>query len=176
MAFDAASDYVFITLQDSNEVMAPINPTPKRNRHHAQVGPTPVGIKATPDNRHLLATSAAAKATLEVIDWKTQKTVKKVPTDTTAAKSPPAWRWTLLLASNRSVSGGSISLLDTQTMTVVEKYERPAGLHDMEVRADGKELWATARFARRVQVVDLTTKTLENLYSRRQPATRGVLP
>ena len=31
----------------------------------------------------------------------------------------------------------------------------------MEVRADGSELWATARFARRVQVFDLKTKTLK---------------
>jgi YVTN family beta-propeller protein len=28
----------------------------------------------------------------------------------------------------------------------------------MEVRADGKELWATARFARKVQVIDLEQK------------------
>jgi DNA-binding beta-propeller fold protein YncE len=46
-------------------------------------------------------------------------------------------------------------------MAVVGKYEVPGGPDDMMVRADGKELWATARFARKVQVVDLATGTLK---------------
>ena len=33
---------------------------------------------------------------------------------------------------------------------------------DMEIRADGKELWATARFARKVQVVNLEQKKLSH--------------
>jgi YVTN family beta-propeller protein len=46
-------------------------------------------------------------------------------------------------------------------MTVVDQYEVPGGPDDMEVRADGKELWATARFGRKVQVIDLTTGKLK---------------
>lgn len=37
----------------------------------------------------------------------------------------------------------------------------PGGPDDMIVRADGKELWATARFARQVQVLDLVTKKIK---------------
>ena len=159
MAFDAAGDYVFITLQDSNEVMA-INLKTLKKEWVIPVGPTPAGIVMTPDNRYLLV-GIMGEGYVEVIDWRTQKTVKKVPTDTAAHNLHPRGDGRYYFVSNRSVSGGSISLLDTQTLTVVEKYDVPGGPDDMEVRADGNELWATARFARRVQVIDLKTKTLK---------------
>ena len=44
---------------------------------------------------------------------------------------------------------------------MVAKYDVPGGPDDMEVRADGKELWTTARFASKVQVIDLTTGKLK---------------
>ena len=159
MAFDAASEYVFITLQESNEVMA-INLKTLKKEWVMPVGPTPAGIVMTPDNRYLLV-AIMGEGYVEVIDWKTQKTIKKVPTDTAAHNLHPRGDGRHYFVSNRSVSGGSISLLDTQTMSVIEKYDVPGGPDDMEVRADGKELWATARFGRRVQVVDLTTKALK---------------
>ena len=159
MAFDANSQFVFITLQDSNEVMA-IDLKTMKKAWVMPVGPTPAGIVMTPDNRYLLV-AIMGEGYVEVIDWKTQQTVMKVPTDTAAHNLHPRGDGRYYFVSNRSVGGGSISLLDTKTMTVVEKYDVPGGPDDMEVRADGKELWATARFARRVQVVDLTTKTLK---------------
>ena len=159
MAFDAAGDYVFITLQDSNEVMA-INLKTLKKEWVMPVGPTPAGIVMTPDNRYLLV-GIMGEGYVEVIDWKTQKTVRKVPTDTAAHNLHPRGDGRYYFVSNRSVGGGSVSLLDTQTLTVVEKYDVPGGPDDMEVRADGSELWATARFARRVQVIDLKTKTLK---------------
>ena len=139
------------------------------------VGPTPAGIVMTPDNRYLLV-GIMGEGYVEVIDWKTQKTVKKVPTDTAAHNLHPRGDGRYYFVSNRSVGGGSVSLLDTQTLTVVEKYDVPSGPDDMEVRADGSELWATARFARRVQVIDLKTKTAEGLDPRRQLAARCLLP
>ena len=159
MAFDAAGEMVFITLQDSNEVMA-ISLKTLKTEWVIPVGPTPAGIVMTPDNRYLLV-AIMGEGYVEVIDWKTQKTVKKVPTDIAAHNLHPRGDGRYYFVSNRSVKGGSISLFDTQTLTVVEKYDVPGGPDDMEVRADGKELWATARFARRVQVIDLTTKMLK---------------
>ncbi|MGB9494589.1 MAG: cytochrome D1 domain-containing protein [Azonexus sp.] len=159
MAFDAASEHVFITLQDSNEVMA-INLKTLKTEWVMPVGPTPAGIVMSPDNRYLLV-AIMGEGYVEVIDWRTQKTVKKIPTDTAAHNLHPRGDGRHYFVSNRSVSGGSISLLDTQTLTVVEKYDVPGGPDDMEVRTDGKELWVTARFARRVQVIDLTTGKLK---------------
>ena len=158
MAFDDASQFVFVTLQDSNEVMAISLPTQKV-AWVMPVAATPAGIVMSPDNRHLLV-ACMGDGVVEVIEWRYRKSVKKVATAPAAHNLQPKGDGRHFYVSNRSVDG-SISLLDTQTLTVVGKYEVPGGPDDMEVRADGKELWATARFARRVQVIDLTTGKLK---------------
>ncbi len=159
IAFDDAGKFAFITLQDSNEVMA-INLQTLKKEWVIPVGPTPAGIVMAPDNRHLMV-GVMGEGVVEVIDSQAQKTVRKIPTDTAAHNLHPRGDGRHYFVSNRSVGGGSISLLDTKTWTILEKYDVPGGPDDMEVRADGKELWATARFARRVQVIDLTTKQIK---------------
>ena len=158
MAFDNASEFVFVTLQDSNEVMA-IHLGTQKIAWVMPVGRTPAGIVMSPDNRYLLVASMG-EGVVEVIEWRFQKSVKKVATDTATHNFQPKGDGRHFFVSNRSVNG-SISLFDTKTMTVTERYEVPGGPDDMLVRADGKELWATARFARKVQVIDLGSKTLK---------------
>ena len=158
VTFDAASQFAFITLQDSNQVMA-IDLKTQKQAWIMPVGPTPAGILMTPDDRYLMV-GIMGEGYVEIIDWRTQKTVKKVPTGTAAHNLQPKGDGRHYFVSNRTVKG-SISLLDTQTMTVVAQYDVPGGPDDMEVRADGKELWATARFGRKVQVIDLTTGKLK---------------
>ena len=158
MAFDDASQFVFVTLQDSNEVMAISLPTQKI-AWVMPVAATPAGIVMSPDNRHLLV-ACMGDGVVEVIEWRYRKSVKKVATAAAAHNLQPKGDGRHFYVSNRSVDG-SISLLDTQTLTVVGKYDVPGGPDDMMVRADGKELWATARFARKVQVIDLATGTLK---------------
>jgi len=158
MAFDDASQFVFVTLQDSNEVMAISLPTQKI-AWVMPVAATPAGIVMSPDNRHLLVASMG-EGVVEVIEWRTRKSVRRIATATAAHNLQPKGDGRHFYVSNRSIDG-SISLLDTQTMSVVEKYDVPGGPDDMMVRADGKELWATARFARKVQVVDLVSKQLK---------------
>ncbi len=158
MAFDDASQFVFVTLQDSNEVMAISLPTQKI-AWVMPVAATPAGIVMAPDNRHLLV-ACMGEGVVEVIDWRYRQSVKKVATAPAAHNLQPKGDGRHFYVSNRSVDG-SISLLDTQTMAVVGKYEVPGGPDDMMVRADGKELWATARFARKVQVIDLATGKLK---------------
>ena len=94
-----------------------------------------------------------------MIDWRARKTIKKIITDKAAHNFLPRGDGRHVFVSNRTVQG-SISLVDMKTLTEVEKYDVPGGPDDMEIRADGKELWATARFARKVQVVDLDQKKL----------------
>ena len=158
MAFDDASQFVFVTLQDSNEVMAISLPTQKV-AWVMPVAATPAGIVMSPDNRHLLV-ACMGDGLVEVIEWRYRKSVKKVATAPAAHNLQPKGDGRHFYVSNRSVDG-SISLLDTQTMAVVGKYEVPGGPDDIMVRGDGKELWATARFARKVQVIDLATGTLK---------------
>lgn len=157
MAFDKASQFVFITLQDSNEVLA-IDLKTQQPVWKLAVGPTPAGIHMTPDDKYLLVGIMGADY-VEVIDWRARKTVKKIITAKAAHNFLPRGDGRHVFVSNRSMNG-SISLVDMQTLTEVEKYDVPGGPDDMEIRADGKELWATARFARKVQVVNLEQKKL----------------
>jgi DNA-binding beta-propeller fold protein YncE len=78
MAFDDASQFVFVTLQDSNEVMAISLPTQKI-AWVMPVAATPAGIVMSPDNRHLLV-ACMGEGVVEVIDWRYRKSVKKVAT------------------------------------------------------------------------------------------------
>lgn len=157
MAFDRASQYVFVTLQGSNEIMA-INLKTRQPEWKMPVGPTPAGIFMTPDDKYLLVAIMGADY-LEVIDWRIPVQLKKVTIDKATHNFLPRGDGRHVFVSGRSVHG-SISLFDTVSLTVVEKYDVPGGPDDMEIRADGKELWATARFGRQVQVVDLVGKRL----------------
>ncbi len=158
MAFDDASEFVFITLQDTNEIMA-IDLKTQKQAWIMPVAATPAGIVMAPDNRHLLVASMG-EGVVEVIDWRAQKSVKKVASGKATHNFQPRGDRRHFFVSNRTVDG-SIALFDTQTMSVVDKFDVPGGPDDMMVRADGKELWATARFARKVQVIDLATRTLK---------------
>lgn len=158
VTFDAASQFAFVTLQDSNEVMA-IDLNTMKRAWVMPVGPTPAGILMSPDDKHLMV-GIMGEGYVEIIDWRNQKTVKKVPTGKAAHNLHPKGDGRHYFVSNRTMDG-SISVLDTHTMSVVGRYEVPGGPDDMEVRADGTELWATARFARKVQVIDLTTGKLK---------------
>lgn len=157
LAFDDASGFVFVTLQDSNEVMA-INLATMRTEWVMPVGATPAGIVMSPDNRYLMVACMGA-GHVELIDWRERKSVKTIPAGTATHNLQPRGDGRHYFVSNRSMDG-SIVVLDTRTMSIVGRYEVPGGPDDMEVRADGKELWTTARFARRVQVIDLETGKL----------------
>ncbi|MCM8595792.1 YncE family protein [Accumulibacter sp.] len=158
LAFDDNSQFVFVTLQDSNQIMA-IDLATQKVAWVMPVAATPAGIVMSPDNRYLLV-ACMGEGVVEVIDWRARQSVRKIATGTAAHNLQPKGDKRHFYVSNRTVDG-SISLLDTRTLSVVEKYEVPGGPDDMIVRADGKELWATARFARNVQVVDLVGKKLK---------------
>ena len=159
MAFDKASQFVFITLQDSNEVLA-IDLKTRQPAWRHPVGLTPAGIHMTPDDRYLLVGIMGADY-VEVIDWRARKTVTRIVTARGAHNFLPRGDGRHVFVSNRTING-SISLVDMQDLRVVERYDVPGGPDDMEIRADGKELWATARFARKVQVVNLEQKQLSH--------------
>jgi DNA-binding beta-propeller fold protein YncE len=48
-----------------------------------------------------------------------------------------------------------VSLIDTQDMTVVGNIKVQGGPDCMDITPDGKELWVTQRFLRRIAVVDI---------------------
>ena len=76
MAFDAASTTVFITQQGSDQVSA-IDLATHKVKWTLPVGKLPAGIVMTPDDKYLLVGIMGADY-VEVIDWRAQKTIKRV--------------------------------------------------------------------------------------------------
>ena len=71
---------------------------------------------------------------------------------------------------------GTVSLIDTQEMKVVATVRMPGGPDCMDITPDGKELWVTQRFLRRIAIVDLATMQGHRQHPGRQVAARRVHP
>ena len=50
---------------------------------------------------------------------------------------------------------GTVSLIDTQDLKVAASIKVAGGPDCMDITPDGKELWITQRFLRRIAIVDL---------------------
>jgi YVTN family beta-propeller protein len=85
--------------------------------------------------------------------------VRKIVTASGAHNFIPMGDKRRLLVTNRVAN--SISIIDMNTLSVLETFKVPGGPDDMEVTADGKELWVTSRWAQKVTVVDLETKKIK---------------
>jgi len=59
------------------------------------------------------------------------------------------------LLSNRIE--GTVSVIDTQNMTIANTIRVAGGPDCMDITPDGKELWVTQRFLRRIAIVDMAT-------------------
>ncbi len=53
-----------------------------------------------------------------------------------------------------------MSLIDTQELVVANTIRVPGGPDCMDITPDGKELWGTQRFLRRIAIVDMATLKL----------------
>lgn len=154
LAYDKSSSIVFITLQDTNELMA-IDLKTQKEVWRMPIGHLPSGIWMTPDDKHLLI-GIMGRDYVEVIDWRTRKQVKKIVTGKGAHNFISAGDGRHVYQSNRV--DAVITKIDQDTLTVVDRYKAPGGPDCMELSADKKELWFTSRFARKVSILDLASK------------------
>jgi YVTN family beta-propeller protein len=60
--------------------------------------------------------------------------------------------------SNRIAN--TINIIDQKTLEVVDTINVPGGPDCMELTADGKELWVTSRWAKKVTIIDMATKQI----------------
>ncbi len=154
LTFSADSQYVFATLQDSFEVVA-IRLADQSIAWKLPVGDLPAGIWMTPDDKHLLI-GVMGKDYVEVIDWRAQKTVKRIATGKGAHNFRPLGDGRHVFVSNRVDS--RISVLDMVALEKLYDIPVPNGPDCMELTADGKQLWVTQRWSKSVAVVDLTER------------------
>jgi YVTN family beta-propeller protein len=159
---DSKSTVLYVSLQDSNEVLA-IDLATQTPRWKIPVGQMPADIYLTPDDRHLLVALTGSNE-VEVYDVSgstaTQavpaKLVKRISTGN-GAHSFRAWGDRQhVLVSNRSAN--TISKINLQTFAVVDKFPGPSGPDDMEVKSDGRTLLVTSRWAGKLTEIDTVSK------------------
>jgi YVTN family beta-propeller protein len=154
MAFNAASSMVFITQQGSDQVSA-IDLATQTVKWTLPTGKLPAGITMTPDDKYLLI-GIMGSDYVEVIDWKAQKTVKRIK----AGKGTHNFR---SMGDNRHVFvsnrvSNTINIIDQKTLENVGTIDVPGGPDCMELTADGKTLWATLRWIKKVAVIDVASR------------------
>ena len=154
IAFSADSQNAFVTLQDSDEVVA-IRLADQTPLWKMKIGAMPAGIWMTPDDKHLLVGMTGADY-VDVIDWRAQKSVKRIPTAKGAHNFRPLGDGRHLLVSNRVEN--SISVIDQATLEKKYDIPVPGGPDCMEVTADGKFIWVTQRWIKQVGVVDIAQR------------------
>jgi YVTN family beta-propeller protein len=156
IAFSADSQFAFVTLQDSHEVAA-IRLADQTLAWKLKVGDLPAGIWMTPDDRHLLV-GVMGRDYVEVIDWRAQKSVKRIVTGKGAHNFRPLGDGRHVFVTNRVEN--TVSLLDMQTLEKVYDIRVPNGPDCMEVSADGRTLWVTQRWGKSVAVVDIPSRKM----------------
>jgi YVTN family beta-propeller protein len=154
LTFSADSQYVFATLQDSFEVIA-LRLADQSIAWKLPVGDLPAGIWMTPDDKHLLI-GVMGKDYVEAIDWRAQKSVKRIPTGKGAHNFRPLGDGRHVFVSNRVDS--RISVVDMLALEKRYDIAVPNGPDCMELTADGKQLWVTQRWSKSVAVVDLAER------------------
>ena len=157
IAFTSDSKIAFITLQDSSELAA-IDLETQNILWVMPTGKVPAGLWMTPGDQYLLV-GITGDDYVQVIDWKARKEVKRISTGKGAHNFRPLGDKKHLFVSNRIAS--SISLINMQTLEKVGDITGlPAGPDDMEITPDGKTLWVTFRFSKKVGVIDIPSMKL----------------
>jgi YVTN family beta-propeller protein len=153
---DSKSSTLFVSLQDSEEVLA-IDLATQTVRWKVAVGKMPADIYLTPDDRHLLvALTGAQEVEIYDVSGAAPKRIKHLATGK-GAHSFRAWGdGRHVLVSNRAAN--TISKIDLATFTVVDQFPGPSGPDDMEVLSDGRTLLVTSRWAGRLTQIDTQTR------------------
>lgn len=155
---DNKSTTVFATMQDSDELVA-IDLQTQAIKWRVRTGAMPADVFGTADDRRLMV-GLTGSDSVEVYDISGKQPVltKVVKTGLGAHAFRALGDGRHVLVSNRVAN--SISKLDLQTMTVVSTFNVPGGPDCMEVTKDGKLVYVTSRWIRKLSVIDLASGKL----------------
>jgi YVTN family beta-propeller protein len=158
IAFTSNSKLTFITLQDTNELAA-IDLDTLKVIWKMPIGKMPAGLWMTPNDKYLLI-GLTGEDSVQVVDWRTQKTIKFIKTGKGAHNFRPLGDNKHVFVSNRVAA--TITKIDMDTLENVGSITGlPAGPDDMDITPDRKELWVTFRFSKKVGVINLSNNELE---------------
>ena len=153
---DTKSTTAFVTMQDSNELVA-IDIATQAIKWRTPTGQMPADVFGSPDDRHLLVGLTGSDG-VEVYDvtGKEPRLVKTIKTGAGAHAFRAAGDRRHVFVSNRVAN--TISRIDVQALEVNAVLPAPGGPDCMEVSADGKQLMVTSRWARKLTVIDIEAR------------------
>ena len=152
---DAASTVAYVTMQDSNELIA-VDLATQTVRWRVATGNMPADIFGVNNDKTLLVGLTGSDA-VQVFDVSgaEPREIKRITTGKGAHAFRSAGDGKSVFLSNRVAN--SISRIDLASLTVSATYPVPGGPDCMDVSADGKTLYVTSRWARKLSVVDLAS-------------------
>ena len=158
IAIDSKSTIAYISVQDSNELMA-IELATQKTLWTVPVGKTPADVYLAPDDKTLLIGMTGA-SDVEVYDVSAAgaKLIKRILTGEGAHAFRSQGDKQHVFVSNRAAN--TISRINVKSLTVVDTYKTPSGPDCMEMLDDGKTLLVTARWAGKLVAIDLEKKTV----------------
>lgn len=153
---DSKSTTVYATMQDSDELIA-LDLATQTVKWRTRTGSTPADVYGTADDKTLLVGLTGSDG-VEIFDvsGKEPKSVRKLKTGSGAHAFRALGDKRHVLVSNRVAN--TISRIDLQSLEVVANYPAPGGPDCMDVSADGKLLFVTSRWSKKLTVVDMTSR------------------
>ncbi len=158
LAIDSRSSVIYASLQDSDELMA-VDLSTQKPRWRIPVGKMPADVYLSPDDR-LLLVGLTGDRHVEVYDVSQAqpRLVKRIVTGAGAHAFRSVGDGRHVLVSNRIAN--TISKLDLETLSAVAEYPAPGGPDCMDLSADGRTLFVTSRWARRLTVIDTQKRSV----------------
>lgn len=155
---DAASTVAYVTMQDSDELIA-VDLATQTVRWRIATGPMPADIYGAHNDKTLLVGLTGSDG-VQVFDvaGAQPKLVGKIQTGKGAHAFRAGGDGRTVFVSNRVAN--TISRIDVHSMKVVDTYPVPGGPDCMDLSADGKTLYVTSRWAKKLSVVDLASRTV----------------
>jgi YVTN family beta-propeller protein len=156
LAIDSRSSVVYVTLQDSDEIVA-IDLATLEPRWKTKVGRMPADLFLTRDDRHLLV-GLTGDRHVEVLDVSGPQPsrVRRIETGAGAHAFRSRGDGRHLFVSNRVAN--TVSIIDLRDFSVAAQLPGPGGPDCMEVMADGRTLLLTSRWSGRLTVIDVETR------------------
>jgi DNA-binding beta-propeller fold protein YncE len=155
LAFSADSNFVYFTVQGSNQVAA-LDLIQQEIAWTVDVGEAPAGILVLPDQKRLLV-GLTGDSVVVVVDIAQRGITKRVFTGKGAHnifRMPNDDKRVLI--TNRV--DGSMSIFDLDRLEVAETIKVGGGPDDVDFSPDGRMVWVTQRWRRRVAAVDLVIR------------------
>ena len=155
---DSKSTTAFTTMQDSDELVA-VDLNTQTIKWRVKTGPMPADVFGTPDDKYLLVGMTGGNH-VEVYDISgpQAKLHKSIPTGDGAHAFRALGDGRHVFVSNRVAN--TVNKIDYLKLESVDQFKAPGGPDCMEVSADGKLLFVSSRWIKKVSVIDIDSGKL----------------